>query len=74
MTAQRFAGPKRSSHQIEADALLQVPIREAARLLNYHERTIHRLIERGELHAVGRGKLRRIPLSSIRDYQQRNWC
>jgi excisionase family DNA binding protein len=54
--------------------LLQVPIREAARLLNYHERTIHRLIERGELHAVGRGKLRRIPLSSIRDYQQRNWC
>jgi excisionase family DNA binding protein len=73
MATQRTA-LKRSSIRTEADDLQQVPIREAARLVSYNEHTIHRLIERGELHAVGRGKLRRIPLSSIRDYRQRNWC
>ena len=72
MTTQRTVSSKRSSRQAEIDAVIQVPIREAARLLDYHERTIHRLIQRGELHAVGQGRLRRIPLSSIRDYQKRN--
>jgi excisionase family DNA binding protein len=51
---------------------LQVTINEAARLLAYDARTIRRLIIRGELPAVGQGRLRRIPTQSLRDYQQRN--
>lgn len=50
----------------------QVTITEAARLLAYDARTIRRLITRGELSAVGEGRLRRIPVQSLRDYQQRN--
>ena len=74
MISQPYASPNRSPRYVDPESLIQIPIREAARLLSYNERTIRRLIQRGELHAVGRGKLRRIPLSSIRDYQQRNWC
>lgn len=51
---------------------LQVSISEAARLLAYDTRTIRRLIIRGELSAVGEGRLRRVPLQSLRDYQQRH--
>jgi excisionase family DNA binding protein len=49
-----------------------VTINEAARLLTYDARTIRRLILRGELPAVGQSRLRRIPLQSLRDYQQRH--
>lgn len=45
---------------------------EAARLLAYDVRTIRRLIGRGELPAVGQGRLRRIPMQSLRDYQKRH--
>lgn len=51
---------------------LQVTINEAARLLAYDTRTIRRLILRGELVAVGEGRMRRVPVQSLRDYQQRN--
>ena len=51
---------------------LQVRIHEAARLLGYDERTIRRLVERGELRAIGRGRLRRIALADLRDWQARN--
>jgi excisionase family DNA binding protein len=51
---------------------LQVTISEAARLLSYDDRTIRRLIVRGEIVAVGQGRLRRIPMQSLRDYQQRH--
>lgn len=53
---------------------LQVTIREAATLLRYHERTIRRLIERGELRAVGQGRLRRIALADLKAWQERNRC
>ena len=53
---------------------LQVTIREAANLLSYDERTIRRLVSRGELTAVGKGRLRRIALVDIRDWQERNRC
>jgi excisionase family DNA binding protein len=53
---------------------LQVTIREAAQLLRYDERTIRRLVERGELAAVGRGKLKRIAVSDLKDWQKRNRC
>lgn len=53
---------------------LQVTIRAAAALLSYDERTIRRLVTRGELRAVGRGRLRRIALADIRDWQARNRC
>ena len=51
---------------------LQVTITEAARLLAYDSRTIRRLILRGEITAVGEGRLRRVPLQSLREYQQRH--
>ena len=51
---------------------LQVTIRKAAQLLSYDERTIRRLIIRGELQAVGRGRMRRIALADLRDWQRRN--
>ena len=50
----------------------QVTIKEAARLLAYDLRTIQRLISRGELPSVGAGRLRRIPVQALRDYQQRH--
>lgn len=50
----------------------QVTLKEAARLLAYDLRTIHRLIRRGELPSVGEGRLRRIPVQALRDYQQRH--
>lgn len=58
-------------HQTEFEPL-QVTVREAGRLLAYDARTITRLVERGELQIVGQGKLRRIPLSSLYDFQRRN--
>jgi len=51
---------------------LQVTLKEAARLLAYDLRTIQRLISRGELPSVGAGRLRRIPVQALRDYQQRH--
>jgi excisionase family DNA binding protein len=50
----------------------QYTLREAAEIMKYDERTIYRLIERGELAAIGRGRLRRIALKDIRAYQSRN--
>jgi excisionase family DNA binding protein len=51
---------------------LQVTIRQAAALLSYDERTVRRLVARGELRAVGRGRLRRIALADLWDWQERN--
>jgi excisionase family DNA binding protein len=56
----------------EAQALRQVTMRQAAETLGVHERTIRRLVQVGELSAVGRGRLTRIPLRDIAAYQQRN--
>jgi excisionase family DNA binding protein len=53
---------------------LQVTIKEAARLLSFDERTIRRLIVRGEIQAIGHGRLRRISFKSLHDYQQRHQC
>ena len=53
---------------------LQVTIKEAARLLSYDQRTIRRLIMRGELQAIGHGRLRRIPFRSLHEYQTRHQC
>lgn len=53
---------------------LQVTIREAASLLSYDERTIRRLVARGELTAVGKGRLRRIAITDIHSWQERNRC
>jgi excisionase family DNA binding protein len=53
-------------------APLQYRIEDAARLLSISRRTIQRLIARGELETVGRGKLRRIPYDSIVAYLDRN--
>ncbi|HEY3227902.1 MAG TPA: helix-turn-helix domain-containing protein [Roseiflexaceae bacterium] len=66
---QREAAP---SSPPEAQALRQVTIRQAAAILGVHERTIRRLVRRGELHAVGRGRLTRIALCDIADYQKHN--
>ena len=66
---QREAPP---SSPPEAQALRQVTIRQAAAILGVHERTIRRLVRRGELHAVGRGRLTRIALRDIADYQRHN--
>jgi excisionase family DNA binding protein len=51
---------------------LQVKIAAAADLLSVDERTIRRMIARGELAAVGHGRMRRIALDDIRDWQRRN--
>ena len=53
-------------------APLQVRIQEAARLLGYDERTIRRFVARGELPTIGRGRLRRIAVTDLRAWQDRN--
>jgi excisionase family DNA binding protein len=62
---QRVAG----SDQI---APLQYTIPDTARLLAMSRRTVERLIARGELATVGRGKLKRVPFDSIVGYQNRH--
>ena len=56
----------------EAQALRQVTMRETAQILGVHQRTIRRLVQAGELSAVGRGRLTRIALRDIAAYQQQN--
>ena len=53
-------------------APLQYSIKDAARLLSISRRTVERLIARGELGSVGRGKLRRVPLADILAWQEHN--
>lgn len=53
-------------------APLQVTILEAARLMSYDESTIRRLIKKGELVSVGRGRMRRVDMGSLHEYQKRN--
>jgi excisionase family DNA binding protein len=50
----------------------QYKIDDTAKIMGMHPTTVRRLIRIGELEAVGRGKLRRVTLRAIRDYQQRN--
>lgn len=51
---------------------LQVTIPEAARLLTYDTQTIRRLIALGELSVVKLGRFWRVPMQSLRAYQERN--
>jgi excisionase family DNA binding protein len=53
---------------------LQVTVLEAARLLSYDTRTIRQLIAQGELAVVGKGRLCRVVMQSIYDFQQRHRC
>jgi excisionase family DNA binding protein len=61
---QRVAG----SDQV---APLQYTIQDTARLLAVSKRTVERLIQRGKLATVGRGKLKRVPYDAIVAYQNR---
>jgi excisionase family DNA binding protein len=51
---------------------LQVTISEAARLLAYDTRTIRHLIATGELAVVRQGRFSRVPMQSLREYQERH--
>lgn len=53
-------------------APLQYSINDTARLLGFSRRTILRMLDRGELASVGRGKLRRVPYDSIVAWLNRN--
>jgi excisionase family DNA binding protein len=52
--------------------VLQVTPKEAAVMLNYSLATIYALMSRQELRYVGTRKMRRIPVSELKDWQQRN--
>jgi excisionase family DNA binding protein len=54
------------------DTPLQVKITRAAAALDCSERTVTRLLERGELRGVGRGRLRRVEWASILEYIARH--
>jgi excisionase family DNA binding protein len=47
---------------------LAITIPDAAKRLSVSERTIRRLIERGELRAVRVGRVWRVPMEALRDY------
>lgn len=51
---------------------LQVSIREAAEVLGYKPRTLYRMVARGELPSIGTGRLRRIAVTDLLAWQQRN--
>lgn len=53
-------------------APLQYTLKDTARLLAVSRRTVERMIARGELSTVGRGKLRRVPYDGIVAWQNRN--
>lgn len=50
----------------------QLKLAEARALLGVSRTTLWRFIRDGVIEAVGEGKLTRIPLASIRNYQERN--
>lgn len=50
----------------------QFTVEETARMLKYATVTVRRLAARGELKAIGRGRLLRFSLRDIRAYQDRN--
>jgi len=56
----------------EQIAPLQYRLADTARLLAMSQRTVYRLIEKGELATVGTGKLKRVPYDSIVAYLNRN--
>jgi len=51
---------------------LQVTIQEAAEMLGYCQATIYNLLSRKELKSVGTRKMRRIPVSELHAWQERN--
>ncbi len=67
----RLLPPQRVADS-EQIAPLQFKIQDTARLLAVSRSTVERLIEKGELSTVGRGKLKRVPYDSIVSYQNRN--
>ena len=56
----------RSGAEVEP---LQITMQEAAQLLTVSYRQVCRMVERGELISVGRGRLRRIALADLRAWQ-----
>jgi excisionase family DNA binding protein len=54
------------------EQLKQLSIKEVTELLGYSYSTVHRMIERGELAIVSSGKMKRVPLWAIEDWQRRN--
>lgn len=59
-----------------ADPKLVIPllytINDAAHLLSFSPRTVLRLINDGELTAIGLGRMRRVPHAEIEAYIERN--
>lgn len=53
-------------------APLQYKVGDTARLLSVSDRTVKRLIKRGELASIGKGRMLRVPFDSIVDYQNRH--
>lgn len=49
-----------------------VTIREAAQLMGYAQRTIRRLVSRGEIRAVCQGRMRRIDYASLLAFRDRH--
>ena len=67
----RLLPPQRVADS-EQVAPLQFSINDTARMLGFSRRTVLRLIARGELATVGRGRLKRVPYDSIVAYQNRH--
>lgn len=51
---------------------LQVSVAESAHLLGFCTRTVWSLIARNELVTTGRGKMRRVVFSSLKEYLHRH--
>lgn len=49
---------------------LQVRIKEAARLLDYSESMIYKLLKERKIRSVGSGRLRRIPTAELLRFQK----
>lgn len=50
----------------------QYTLKETADLLKCSKRHIEKLCARGELPSIGQGRLRRVTLADIREWQRRN--
>jgi excisionase family DNA binding protein len=66
----RLLPPQRVA-DAEQIAPLAYRLGDAARLLSCSKRTVERLCNKGELEAIGRGKLRRVLYDSIVAYLNR---
>ena len=61
-----------TKESLTVEQMRQLTIAEVMSLLGYSRGTVDKLINAGELQSVKNGKMRRVPVWAIEDWQRKN--